>query len=245
MKAQPTRFYLIITILLLVVVLLGFGRTFFLRPFFDQPPHLQTEQLPFGIMMHGLLMTLWFVCLVLQSVLINTKNANVHMRLGWGLAALAVLMVIFGVPVMMGFAPRMLAFGLLDLNVPEQVWIQNAMWTNDLTALAAFIGLVTIGILNRKNKVLHRTMMLFGSMAFTAPASFRMYDWIAPEFAMPGMILTFILFPLSLLVHDWVYGKGFPKYAFWGFWVLVLVIVLTLNLPNIEFWKEIFLQHLK
>jgi len=37
MKQPQSRFYLIITILMLLAVLLGFGQSFFLRPFFNQP----------------------------------------------------------------------------------------------------------------------------------------------------------------------------------------------------------------
>jgi len=82
MKTQHSRFYLIITLLLLSVVLLGFGPRFFLRPFFEQPRHLQMEHLPIKFMLHGVLMTLWYVLLVTQSALVNTKNIHFHKRMG-------------------------------------------------------------------------------------------------------------------------------------------------------------------
>lgn len=244
MKNQHSRFYLLITILLLVVVLLGFGRTFFLRPFFPQPGHLTMESLPTGIFLHGLLMTLWYVLLITQSALVNVKKVQLHMKLGWALAAVAILLVVFAIPVMMGFAPRMLELGFLDLNNPGAVQFQNMLWTNDLTSIVVFISMLTIGILNRKNIPLHRTMMLFGSMAFTAPASFRMLQWVLPKYAMPGMMLIFLLFPLSVLIHDWIKTKKFPKYSFWGFLALLFVILATFQLPTTEFWTTIFLNHL-
>lgn len=244
MKTQHSRFYLLITILLFVVVLLGFGRTFFLRPFFPQPGHLTMESLPTGIFMHGLFMTLWYVLLIAQSALVNVKKVHLHMKLGWALAAVAILLVVFALPVMMGFAPRVLELGFLDLNNPGAVQFQNMMWTNDLISIIIFSGMITIGILNRKNIALHRTMMLFGSMAFTAPASFRMFYWIIPQHAMSGMILVFVLFPLSVLIHDWIRTKKFPQYAFWGFLVLLFVILATLLLPTTEFWTAFFLTHL-
>lgn len=243
MKTQHSRFYLLITILLFVVVLLGFGRTFFLRPFFPQPGHLTMESLPTGIFMHGLFMTLWYVLLIAQSALVNVKKVHLHMKLGWALAVVAILLVVFAIPVMMGFAPRVLELGFLDLNNPGAVQFQNMLWTNDLTSIVVFSGMVTMGILNRKNVALHRTMMLFASMAFTAPASFRMLQWVLPKYAMPGMMLIFLLFPLSVFIHDWIKTKKFPKYAFWGFLALLVVILATFQLPTTEFWTNVFLSH--
>jgi len=245
MKHHHSRFYLIITILLLVVVLLGFGRTFFLRPFFPQPGHLTMETLPAGIFMHGLLMTLWYVLLITQSALVNVKKVQIHMKLGWALAVVAILLVVFAIPVMMGFAPRLLELGFLNLDNPGAVQFQNLMWTNDLISIIVFSSMITIGILNRKNLELHRTMMLFGSMAFLAPAAVRMFSWMIPDQVMAAATILFVLFPVSVLIHDWVKTKKFPRYAFWGFMILLFVILATFQLPTTEFWTNVFLNHVK
>lgn len=245
MRQQHTRFYLIITILLLLVVLLGFGPRFFLRAFFDQPGHLQMDHLPVYLILHGILMTLWYVLLVVQSALVKTKNIKLHMRLGLGLGIIAILVVIFAIPVMMGFAPRMVSLGYLGVDDADGIWFQNVMWTNDLLALITFSCMVGIGFLDRKNKPLHRTMMLFASMAFTGPATARLFEWMAPSLVMEGTLLLFVLFPISVIGHDWVKVKKLPKYPSWGFLVLILMIGLTFFLPSTEFWKAIFLSHIK
>ncbi|HMP30295.1 MAG TPA: hypothetical protein PKD85_11895 [Saprospiraceae bacterium] len=245
MKPNHSRFYLLITFLLFVVVLLGFGRTFFLRPFFPQPDHLTMETLPAGIFMHGLLMTLWYILLIAQSALVNVKKVQIHMKMGWALAVVAVLLVVFAMPVMTGFAPRLLELGFLNLDNPRAVQFQNTMWTNDLTSIVVYSSMITIGILNRKNIALHRTMMLFGSMAFLAPAAVRMFSWIVPEQVMPAATILFVLFPISVLIHDWIQFKKFPKYAFGGFVILLVVIFATFLLPTTEFWTAVFLNHLK
>jgi len=244
MKTQHPRFYLIITILLLLVVLLGFGPRFYLRPLFDQPRHLQMETLPIKFILHGLLMTLWYVLLVVQSALIRTKNIQVHKWLGIGLGVIAVLAVISAIPVMMGFAPRMVELGFLDVTNADRVWFQNIQWTNDIFALITFTSMVIIGFLNRTNKELHRTMMLFASMAFTGPATGRLMEWLSPSLFIEGTVLVFVLFPLAVLIHDWIKTKKFPKYAFWGFLALLFVILATFLLPTTEFWTNVFLNHL-
>jgi uncharacterized membrane protein YozB (DUF420 family) len=244
MKTHHSRFYLLITILLLLVVLLGFGPRFYLRPFFDQPRHLQMEALPIKFILHGLLMTLWYVLLVVQSALVNTKNIQIHKRMGWGLGVIAILAVISAIPVMMGFAPRMVDLGFLDVNNAGRVWFQNIQWTNDIFALITFSIMVCIGFINRNNKDLHRTMMLFASMSFTGPATGRLMEWLAPSLFIEGAVVVFVLFPLSVIVHDWVTNRKIPKYAIGGFIALLLLMVLTFTLPNTEFWKELFLSHI-
>lgn len=244
MEKQRSRFYLIITILMLMVVLLGFGPRFYLRPFFEQPRHLQMESLPIKFILHGLLMTLWYVLLVVQSTLVNTKNIQVHKRLGIGLGVIAVLAVISAIPVMMGFAPRMVELGFLDVNNPHRVWFQNLQWTNDIFALITFTSMVTIGFLNRTNKELHRTMMMFASMAFTGPATGRLMEWSSPSLFIEGTVTVYVLFPMAVLIHDWVKARKIPRYAIWGFLALALSMILTFALPNTEFWKELFLKHL-
>jgi len=138
MKSPHSRFYLIITILFLMVVLLGFGPRFYLRPFFEQPRHMQMETLPIQFILHGILMTFWYVLLVVQSALVNTKNIKLHMRPGWGLGIIAILAVISAIPVMMGFAPRMVELGFLDVTNADRIWFQNIQWTNDIFALITF-----------------------------------------------------------------------------------------------------------
>ncbi|MGY6741181.1 MAG: hypothetical protein ACXIUQ_00485 [Cecembia sp.] len=241
---KNSRFYLLITILLLLVVLLGFGPRFYLRPFFDQPRHMQMDSLPILFVLHGFLMTAWYVLLVVQSALINSNKIKWHMRLGWGLVVIAFLAVISAIPVMMGFAPRMLALGFLDVTNPDRFWFQNVQWTNDIFALVTFSSMVCIGFINRNKKALHRTMMLFASMAFTGPATARLLEWLAPSSIITGTVIIYFFFPLAVLFHDWIVAKKFPKYPFYGFLALLVLMFLTFFLPSTEFWSQVFLKHL-
>ena len=206
---------------------------------------MQMDRLPWLFIIHGVLMTSWYVLLVVQSALVNTKNIKVHMRLGWGLAVIALFAVISALPVMMGFAPRLVAEGFLNLNNQDRVWLQNVQWTNDMFALITFSTMVVIGLIKRQNKLLHRTMMLFASMAFTGPATGRLMEWAAPELFIKGTVLIYFIFPVAVFMHDWIVYRKFPKYAFWAFLALLLLMALTFALPTTEFWKEVFMNHLQ
>ena len=80
---------------MLTLVVVGFARTFYARPFFgaiDEPT--RSAELPRHLMLHGLVMTSWFALVVTQTLLIAKRNVALHRRLGIAGAALAVLVVV-------------------------------------------------------------------------------------------------------------------------------------------------------
>jgi hypothetical protein len=51
MKRRRSRFFVVMSIVLLLIVFTGFSRTFYLRAFFDVPP------IPAHVYLHGALLT--------------------------------------------------------------------------------------------------------------------------------------------------------------------------------------------
>lgn len=233
-----SRFYLLITSLLLLVVILGFGKTFFLRPFFDQPVFL--KELPAIVYIHGGIMTIWYVMLVVQSALVNVNNIKLHRTLGWGLVGTAVLIIVSGLMVNAGVFPRLIALGVLDPKNDGLMRMAASLWTYDQVALVPFGLMVATAILKRKDMVIHRSMMLGASMLLLHPALFRMAGWMFPGFAMPSATLIYFLFPILLIVYDWRKQKKFPVYPFIVLLSVVLVTVLIIWLPSKTYWMDLF-----
>ena len=248
MTAKHSRFYLTLTIALLLLVLLGFGRTFYFRPFFEQPLRWQMDRLPWLYVIHGVAMTAWFVLLVLQSALINLRRHPVHRKLGYALAGLAVLVVVTGLQAVFDATPSRLELGLLNPADPNSLRGHMLPIYLDLLSLIVFAGAVTTAIVHRGNRVLHRTMMLIGSMAFTNAAIARLLGGLPIELNFAQFVaLTLSLFfagPIALLVHDWLTLKRFPSYAFIGAGVLLAMVALALYLPGSEWGLQFFLDHL-
>ncbi|WP_291788042.1 hypothetical protein, partial [Cecembia sp.] len=142
MKQHHSRFYLIITILLLLFVLIGFSRTFYLRPFFEQPERWQLDQLPLVYVIHGIVLTAWFMLLVLQSALINLRKVSIHRKLGFAMAFLAVLVVFTGVQVVLDSTPRSIRMGLLDPESISEMRGQSFPLFLDLLSLVVFTGAI-------------------------------------------------------------------------------------------------------
>lgn len=91
-RAFDRRLFLLTAILFPVIVVVGFGPTYYLKFAFGSPP------LP-GLLVHahGIAMTAWIVLFVTQVYLISSKRIKVHQRLGIVGVALAPVIVALGV----------------------------------------------------------------------------------------------------------------------------------------------------
>ena len=88
---REKRLYLIVAILTPIIILIGFGRTYYLKPFTGAPPLSS-----WLVQLHGIIMTAWVALFIAQVFLIRTKRMRVHQRLGYASIALAVLILIVG-----------------------------------------------------------------------------------------------------------------------------------------------------
>jgi hypothetical protein len=78
-------------VILLLIVFVGFARSYYLAGLFHAP-------LPAPILhIHGALNTGWMILLLVQTLLVSTKNVALHRRLGMAGFALAAAMLVVGV----------------------------------------------------------------------------------------------------------------------------------------------------
>jgi len=70
------RFYTAAALLAIVVVFIGFSRTYYLKAWFGAPA------LPLLTHVHGAVMTTWFVLFVVQTWLVSTRRVSLHRKLG-------------------------------------------------------------------------------------------------------------------------------------------------------------------
>ena len=73
---RRSRFFVVMAAALLVVGFAGFGRTFFFKSFFEAP------DLPWYLILHGVVLTVWFGLLLTQTLLIAARRTALHRRLG-------------------------------------------------------------------------------------------------------------------------------------------------------------------
>src|ERR1043166_3289583 len=84
--------YILAAVIIPLVVLAGFARTYYLKGFFATPP------LPNMIVqIHGVVMNAWVVLFIVQVTLVAKRRTKLHQQLGILGAGLAVLVFIVGV----------------------------------------------------------------------------------------------------------------------------------------------------
>jgi hypothetical protein len=140
---RRSRYFQAMSMLLLGVVLIGFGKTFFLRSLFQVPP------IQWYVYVHALMQTAWFGLLVLQTTLVSANRTDVHRRFGVFGALLAVAVAGLSLVTVLGL-PRHFSSGQLSIDVPFDLeGITNIFW-NDLGSLVIFVVLVETRI-HRQN----------------------------------------------------------------------------------------------
>lgn len=193
---------------LLLIVLIGFGRTLFLRPLFHVP-----SISPF-LYVHGTVLAAWFVLLFVQTSLIAARRPAVHRRLGSAGALLAVAVFGLGLTAVLGF-PGHMKQGRLSIDAPIAGSVPAILWT-DLAALALFGAFVTTAVVQRHRPDVHKRLLILGSIALIQPAAARAGGVLTEllllpmSVPIPGVIafnlsiqaLAVLGLPLTLLVHD-------------------------------------------
>lgn len=120
-RRQP-HFYRVATWLALAVVLAGFAPSFFLKPLFHKPPPLTLL-----LVVHGTIMTAWFLLFLVQAQLVSSRNLAMHRRLGVAGVGLAAAVLVAGTTVAitgarLGHSPgppplQFLAIPLFDMTL--------------------------------------------------------------------------------------------------------------------------------
>jgi len=142
------RFYLVVCGAFLALVFWTFGRSYYLKSFFDIPPLTPL------IHVHGVAMSGWVVLLAAQSWLAAARRIRWHRRLGWVGALWAVFVLVMGSTTTLAASAREVhAHGPLAR-------IQVTVTGLELVQMLLFAGLVIAAIVLRNRPDYHKRLML-------------------------------------------------------------------------------------
>ena len=230
-KASERKFYSRMAIFLVVVVLLGFAPSFYLKGVVPPYPR-PNPTLPPAVMFHGLMFTLWMALLVIQTQLVSTRRVENHMRLGKA----AMLIAIALVPVMYLTAvwavPR-------ESHPP---FTDSLNWTAiPLAVIPAFAFLIYEAWRRRKQAQWHKRLMLGATILFVAGPGFSRIPLSPPSFwgfTIQLLAGTTLLYA-PLFIWDWrTQGKVHP--ATWiGYTVAISTAIIPLALIYTNSWAGI------
>ena len=219
---KERRLYVWFAVLMPIIVLAGFARSYYLKGVFGFPalPSLLVH-------VHGIVMTSWVVLFVAQVTLVAAGRTRTHQRLGVFGALLAVLIVIVGVLTAIAGAARGASPGpppLQFLVIP----------LGDMFVFAILIG--TALYFRRGRLDIHKRLMLLAAVNLMAPAIAR----IPLHFIETGGPLAFFgltdLCLLACVAFDTVRNRRLHPAFLWGTLFIIAFQPLRLMLGGTGVW---------
>jgi hypothetical protein len=155
-------FYFAMSLLIAVIVVIGFSRTVNQSLFHPAIPR------PFLLWVHGAAFSGWVAFYMLQSALVRTRNVSLHRRLGWIGAGLGAVMVPLGfaIAIVMG------RFDSAQLHQSDPAFLSIPFFD-----MIAFGVLLSLAISWRRRPELHRRL-LFIATCCLLDAPFGRSDFI-------------------------------------------------------------------
>lgn len=223
-RGYERKLFLIVAILFAVIVLIGFGPTYYLKEFFQTPP-LASVLVHF----HALLMTTWVALFATQIWLIRSKNIRIHQKFGLAAIGLAILIVVVGFFVAAAAAKN--GSASTPPGIPRLSFMAVPMFD-----LVMFVILFGAAFYYRKKPADHKRLMILTAINFMPPALGRIhlsvFDALGPLafFGIPALIA------IGLLIYDtWRTGK-LNKVFLAGAMLLIVSYPLRLAISGTDTW---------
>lgn len=215
-------FYTGMSLAAIVTVFVGFAPTYYLKSQFQNLPLTPL------IHAHGLVFTSWILLFLMQTVLVANRRVDIHRRLGYAGAALAVMLVVLGVTT---------AIAAVKRNSPLFGSDPLAFMVVPFGDMLVFSVLAGAGIWYRRNPETHKRLMLLATIAILTAAIAR---W--PLQIMQAGPVAFFgitdLFIVAGVLYDLVSRRRvYPAYL-WGGGLIVISQPLRLIISGTDAWHQ-------
>jgi hypothetical protein len=218
-------FFSVTSLLMSVVVFLGFSRTYFLAGVFRAP-------LPsFTLHVHAVAFSLWLPLLVVQTTLISAGRADIHRKLGIAGFLLGCFMVIIGV---------LAANDSLARSFPTQGRTALSFYIVPLTDMLIFGTLLFLAFLKRRNFPAHKRLIYLATTALLPAAIGRM--------PLPGassgtiVALYSYIFLLALAIYDLRSMRKVQPVTIWASAFMIFVHHLRYPIAETAAWQAFAMQ---
>lgn len=233
-RTRPAKsaryFYSVAAIIMLLIMFIGF-----------YPYYLRGEgmggrkispQLVTLVLIHGASMTAWMVLFLVQSLLVPARKLRLHMKLGWGAVAVALVVSISGFMIAVQSVRPIPEIPFWGMAYREFLMVM-------LAEVTLFTSFVTAGVLTRKRPKIHRSMMLLATLSILAGATVRI-PFLFPIFGEGGWVgifgPIFTLGAVFLLIRS-LLGRAFDQWLAAGYAVIVVVYVAACKFAVSSAWS--------
>jgi hypothetical protein len=217
------RLYRWAAIVAALLVFSGFARTYYLKSVF------QTPALPTLVLVHGFVMSAWFVLFATQTWLVEARRVDIHRRLGMLGAIMVVLMPVLGVATAIEGARRHAG----PPGIPPLAFLVIPIF--DITMFAIFAG---AGLLLRRRSDFHRRLMLLATLGILAAAIARVpLDFIRHGGPVVFFGLTDVVILACVSLDTIRHRRLHPAFG-WGTALLIVMQPAGLLLSGTTAWMH-------
>jgi hypothetical protein len=210
----------------LIVVLIGFDRTYFLAGLFRAP-------LPNPLVhIHAVAFTLWIVLFITQISLVTARRVDLHRRLGLFGFVLAIVMISLGTVTASDRLARHVAHPGED--TVEEV---RAFYLVPLGDMLMFSTFIYFGYRNRFQPAVHKRMMWFATLSILDAGFDR---WLVFNLYSLPVVHLICYTPLLLMLvgYDWWSTGKVQCVTIWSAIFLVFVQQICHPLSHTAAWQS-------
>jgi FtsH-binding integral membrane protein len=217
------RFFNAMSLVMLLTILYGFSRTYFLAGGLRAP-------LPSPVIhLHAVVFTLWVVFLVVQTTLTHTGNVQMHRRLGVGGFILAGSMLPLGV--------LAATDSLVRRNVPIPGRDPLAFYIVPITGITMFAIIMYFALRYRKDSSTHKRLVYVATASIMLAAIARMP--IPHVYRNPLVASLFVdAFILALVAYDLWSTHNVHRATIYAGTAVIVVQLVRLPLSHTAAWLD-------
>ena len=213
-------FFVGMATILVAIVAVGFAPSFYLRTYFETgQPGANYQTLPVYLIVHGVVLTLWYLLFLGQTVLVASRRTHLHRSLGVVGAVLAVAVFLASMLVVVRSVDRFSSGGVPSARPPFVV-------IGDIGILILFALFVAGGIRFRRRPDVHKRLMLLASITIVAPAISRLPG--AASLVPTSVVLVQLSLFAALVAYDIVSSRRVHLATVWGVILYVVVAVISI-----------------
>lgn len=221
-RAMERRLYGLMGWVVALIVLWGFGKTYYLKTVFGTPA-LSTL-----LHVHGAVMSSWILLFIVQAKLVDARRIDLHRKLGMVGALVATAVLVVG-PLAAITAAR------LGRTPGPPPLIFLVVPIGDMVVFATLVG---TGLWFRERADLHKRLMLLSCVGMLGAAIARIpIELLAKAGPLAYFGITDLLV-LSCLAYDWrIHRRVHPAFG-WGALFIILSHPLRMALGMTSAWMS-------
>ena len=225
-RSREHKFFLTAAIMFPVIVIIGFSKNYYFRPFFPAMGSMYSDL----VRVHAVILTTWILLFATQAWLVSSKRVNLHMKLGMAGVGLAVLVVVSGYLVSIGAIAHQTAAD--RGGIPPLVFLVVPI--ADLVLFVVFFGGAIY--LRKRSSAEHKRLMILSALNFLPPATAR---FPVPALLALGPIWIFgvpIVLTIAALGYDTWRNRKVNKVFLAGSILLIASFPARMWVGGTEMW---------